>query len=173
VTPKQVLIEEAEDCYAITERLFRRVSDHELPWAPAEGRRWMSVGQLLMHCASFGCGKAIRGFVEGDWGGAAEDGSDEVHVPPPSALPCVSSVREALALLAEDRRLTMSCIAAVAEADLFERRVAAPWGGGELPLFQQLLHMIEHLAQHKGQLFYYLKLMGKDMSTPDLWGASA
>jgi hypothetical protein len=173
VTPKQVLIEEAEDCYAIAERLFRRVSDDELPWTPAEGRGWMSVGQLLMHCASFGCGKAIRGFVEGDWGGAAEEGGDEVRVPPPSALPCVSTVREALALLAEDRRLTQGCIAAVTEADLFERRVAAPWGGGERPLFLQLLHTIDHLAQHKGQLFYYLKLMGKDVGTADLWGTAA
>ena len=31
--------------------------------------------------------------------------------------------------------------------------------------------MIAHLAQHKGQLFYYLKLMGKDVKTDDLWGA--
>jgi len=29
--------------------------------------------------------------------------------------------------------------------------------------------MIAHLVQHKGQLFYYLKLMGKDVSTADLW----
>jgi len=31
--------------------------------------------------------------------------------------------------------------------------------------------MIQHLNQHKGQLFYYLKLQGKPVSTPDLWGA--
>jgi DinB superfamily len=173
VTPKEVLIEEAEACYAITERLFRRVSDEELSWTPIEGRGWMSVGQLLMHCGSFGCGKAIRGFVEGDWGAAAEEGGDEVHVPPPSALTTVSTVRQALELLAEDRRLTLGCIAAVGDADLFGRCVAAPWGGGELPLFQQLLHMIAHLVQHKGQLFYYLKLMGKDVSTADLWSRSA
>lgn len=28
----------------------------------------MSLGQLLMHCSSFGCGKAIQGFVTGEWG---------------------------------------------------------------------------------------------------------
>jgi hypothetical protein len=27
-----------------------------------------------------------------------------------------------------------------------------------------------HLAQHKGQLFYYLKLQGKPVNTTDLWG---
>jgi hypothetical protein len=38
-------------------------------------------------------------------------------------------------------------------------------------LSQQLLRMIAHLAPHKGQLFYYLKLVGKDVKTGDLWGA--
>jgi len=129
----------------------------------------MTMGQLLMHCARFGCGKAIQGFVEGDWGTAAAGASDELHVPPPAALPAVTSVREALELLAEDRRLALRCIGAVDDAELFGRHVAAPWGGGERPLFLQVLHMIAHLAQHKGQLFYYLKLMGKDVSTADLW----
>ncbi len=168
MTPKELLIEEAETSYALAERLFRRVADDELAWRPAEGREWMTMGQLLMHCARFGCGRAIQGFVEGDWGAAA-DASGEGHVPPAAALPGAESVREALRLLAEDRRLALRCIAAVDDADLFGRCVAAPWGGGERPLFQQLLHMVAHLVQHKGQLFYYLKLMGKDVSTDDLW----
>jgi uncharacterized damage-inducible protein DinB len=48
--------------------------------------------------------------------------------------------------------------------------ICAPWGGPECTLFQHLLHMVDHLAQHKGQLFYYMKLMGKDVNTSDLWG---
>jgi uncharacterized damage-inducible protein DinB len=64
-----VLIDEAESAYAVTERLFRRVRDEDLGWKPASpGTDWMTVGQLLMHCACFGCGKAVRGFVTGDWG---------------------------------------------------------------------------------------------------------
>jgi uncharacterized damage-inducible protein DinB len=171
MTPTEVLIEEAEANYAVAERLFRRVADDELSWRPAQGKGWMTVGQLLMHCASFGCGKAIQGFVKGDWGPGGEDASAQAHVPPAAALPSVASVQQALELLAEDRRLAVGCIAAASAVNLFELRVAAPWGGGEAPLFQQLLHMIAHLAQHKGQLFYYLKLMGKDVSTVDLWGA--
>ncbi len=169
MTPRELLIEEAATSYALAERLFRRVADDELAWTPGEGRGWMTMGQLLMHCAGFGCGKAIQGFVEGDWGPAGADAGGEVHLPPPAALPSVASVSQALELLAEDRCLALRCIAAVDDAELFGRLVAAPWGGGERPLFQQLLHMIAHLVQHKGQLFYYLKLMGKDVSTADLW----
>jgi hypothetical protein len=32
----------------------------------------------------------------------------------------------------------------------------------------KLLQMVDHLKQHKGQLFYYLKLQGKILNTGDL-----
>jgi hypothetical protein len=170
MTLTEVLLTEAETTYGIAEGLFRRVRDDELLWTPSLGKRWMTVGQLLMHCASFGCGKAIQGFVTGDWGLGADDSTDQDHVPPAEALPSVVSVRQGLELLGADRRLAVACIQEAGEACLLERNVTAPWGGPEMPLFQQLLHMIAHLAQHKGQLFYYLKLMGKDVKTGDLWG---
>ena len=171
MTVTDMLIREAEATYAVAERLFGRVSDEDLSWRPGEGRHWMTVGQLLMHCAAHGCGRAIQGFVTGDWGVEARNGGTEVHHPPQSALPSVRSVAEALALLAADRRLTLTGIAAAGEDALLSKRVVAPWGGPALSLCEQLLHMIAHLAQHKGQLFYYLKLMGKDVKTADLWGA--
>lgn len=163
-----VLLSEADTTYRITEGLFRRVDDEDLAWTPSAGAPWMTMGQLLMHCASFGCGKAMQGFVRGDWGAAAA--SDENHVPAADALPGVASVGQALELLEADRRLTVACIREAGEACLLQRTVRAPWGGPEMPLFQQLLRMIAHLAQHKGQLFYYLKLMGRDVRTSDLWG---
>jgi uncharacterized damage-inducible protein DinB len=174
MTLTQVLLEEAEATYVVTERLFRRVADEELSWKPPTGKNWMTVGQLLMHCASFACGKAIQGFVKGDWGlpegTAIEDLAAQDHVPPAAALPSVKSVEEALKLLAKDRDLALSCIAEAGEEELLARRFAAPWGGPEFSLFQHLLHVIAHLAQHKGQLFYYLKLIGRDLDTSDLWG---
>jgi uncharacterized damage-inducible protein DinB len=94
-----------------------------------------------------------------------------VHLPPAAALPSVASVGQALALLEADRAVALACIAEAREADLLGQQVAAPWGGPALTLFQQLLHAIAHLAQHKGQLFYYLKLLGRDVRTSDLWAA--
>jgi hypothetical protein len=174
MTLKQVLLEEAEATYEITRKLFVKVVDSELSWRPTTGTNWMTVGQLLMHCASFGCGKAIRGFVKGDWplpeSGGPEDPDAARHVPPAATLPGVESVRQALGLLANDRVLTLCCISEADETEFLSKRLTAPWGGPELSLFQHLLLMIAHLAQHKGQLFYYLKLMGKDVNTSDLWG---
>jgi hypothetical protein len=174
MTLQQVLTEEAEATYAVTQQLFRRVSDGDLGWKPpSHGVEWMTTGQLLMHCAAYGCGKSVQGFVTGDWGPmTGGEGADAVaQLPPAAALPTVESVEQALALLEEDRTLALHWIAAVGEEQLVKARQPAPWGGAPLTLFQHLLHMIAHLAQHKGQLFYYLKLMGRDVRTPDLWGA--
>lgn len=169
ITLKEVLLEKAKTTYSITEKLFNRVTDNELSWKPATGKNWMSVGQLLMHCANFGCGKAVQGFVKGDWG-FPDNIDTDLHIPPPEKLPCVESVDQALRLLEEDRKLTLNCISEVKETELITKRIIAPWGGPEQTLFQNLQLMIDHLVQHKGQLFYYLKLMSKDVNSTDLWG---
>jgi uncharacterized damage-inducible protein DinB len=171
MTLTEILLAEAETNYAIAERLINRVNDDELQWTPSTGKNWMTMAQLLMHLTCYGCGKAVRGFITGDWGIESDGSTETDHVPSAEALPSVEAVRQALELLAADRTLTMDSIKAAGEADLLRRMVTAPWGGPELTLFQQLLQMIAHLAQHKGQLFYYLKLMGKDVNTSDLWGA--
>ena len=174
MTLKDILQNEAERAYIITKNLFSFISNNELQWGPTSGKNWMTVGQLMMHCANFGCGKAVQGFIKGDWGLAEgtkmEDLNEADHVPPQALLPSVENVEEASRLLEEDRKLTISCISEVDESELLNRSLIAPWGGQELTLFQHLLQMIAHLNQHKGQLFYYLKLMGKNVNTKDLWG---
>ena len=175
MTLTDVLLDEAQTTYAVTAKLFRRVRDADLDWKPtAPGTEWMTTAQLLMHCACFGCGKAARGFVTGDWGpelAEYDEPGEHTHLPSASELPSVASVDEALRLLETDRELTLDAIAQADTADLLAGSLPAPWGGPRLPLFQHILHMIAHLAQHKGQLFYYLKLMGRDVCTSDLWGA--
>ncbi len=174
MTLTDVLIEEAESTYAVTRQLFARVGDADLGWKPAsDGIEWMTVGQLMMHCARFGCGQAARAFVTGDWGPMTGGAGPEAvaELPPAEALPAVESVAEALELLERDRALTLRAIAEAGEARLLGAKQQAPWPGAPVTLFQHLLHMIAHLAQHKGQLFYYLKLMGRDVRTPDLWGS--
>ena len=169
----EVLRQEAELTYEVTERLIRRVDAAALDWKPATGRNWMTVAQLLKHCSE-ACGAGMRAFLTGDWGlpeGVTfADLPPEEMLPPASKLPAVASVDEALHLLAADREVAMRALAAADEAALLTTRLAAPWGGPELTLFQQLLSMVTHLRQHRGQLFYYLKLMGHDVGTQDLWG---
>jgi hypothetical protein len=57
------------------------------------------------------------------------------------------------------------------ETNLANKEIPAPWApGAPLALGRHLLQMVQHLDRHKSQLFYYLKLQGKLVSTADLWG---
>jgi hypothetical protein len=169
----EVLCQDAEVVYATTAALFRRVPADGLGWKPTTGQNWMNVAQLLRHCTE-ACGSGIQGFLTGNWG--LPDGvrlSDlppEEALPPATKMPGLGSVDEALRLLAEDRERAGRYLARVDEAQLLGERYPAPWGGPTLTLFQHLESMIAHLGQHKGQLFYYLKLMGQEVDTSDLWG---
>ncbi|HOX26487.1 MAG TPA: DinB family protein [Candidatus Krumholzibacteria bacterium] len=163
----------AEDAYRVTDGLMSLVSDRDLDWKPQTGTNWMTTGQLLMHLTN-ACGFCCQGFVTGDWGmpegkDAAEMPEDEM-LPPAEKLPRVASVAEARRLLAADREIMRRMLAEAGEERLENERSAPPWEPGmERRLGEHLLDMVMHLNQHKGQLFYYLKLQGKNVNTMHLW----
>ena len=85
-------------------------------------------------------------------------------------LESAKSVAEARKMLAADKALALEMIRKAGEKDLAGKIVPAPWDPTQKPLGHQCLGMIQHLASHKSQLFYYLKLQGKPVHTGNLWG---
>lgn len=171
---KALLRDELEYLYRVTDDLFEMVDDAALEWKPETGENWMTTGQLLKHIAD-GNGPGFRGFVTGDWGMpdgmSLEDMAPEDMLPSADKMPAVASVAEARELLARDRGLAFEVLDGISEEDLRDREMAAPWHPGEtFALGRHLLHSIRHTLQHKGQLFYYLKLQGKPVHTQHLWG---
>jgi hypothetical protein len=171
-----LLTASAADTYKATDALMALVDDADLGWKPASGRNWMTTGQLLMHLTN-ACGFCCRGFLTGDWGmpeGAGipdEEAPKESMLPPAEALPTVGSLAEARRLVALDHEMTLAMIREAGEAKLDAMMVAAPWNPQHpQPLGRQFLGMVQHLDSHKSQLFYYLKLMGRDVNTMNLWG---
>lgn len=167
----EILKQDAQGMYHATEGLIRQVDT--LDWKPSTGTNWMTTGQLLHHCTN-ACGFTINGFVNGDWGlpegHSMNDLPQDEMIPPLEKIPAVANVDEAISLLSSDRDLCMNVLSEVADERLLSERSSAPWGGPEVTLFQHCTSMIWHLGQHKGQLFYYLKLQGKDVNTMHLWG---
>ena len=164
-----LLKSEIESAYRATENLLDLVEDATLDWKPSTGSNWMTTGQLLKHITE-ACGSAFRGFVTGDWGlpegTDMSDLSPEDMLPPAEAMPSIDSVAEARRALGGDKQLALAMLV---EAVDLEKPTAAPWDPNQVPLGQRLLQMVEHLKQHKGQLFYYLKLQGKPVNTTHLW----
>jgi uncharacterized damage-inducible protein DinB len=160
---------EMQSAYAIAERLFGMVEDSALDWKPATGTNWMTTGQLLNHLTQ-SCGFAFRGFVTGEWPMPEGMDSADANLPPAEKLPTVESVAEAVRLLRQDQQAALEILATCSEDALANQTAPAPWDPTPIVLGRRLLQMVEHLNQHKGQLFYYLKLQGKPVGTTDLWG---
>jgi len=170
---KELLQKEIELTYKVTEELMNFVDDGQLEWKPATGSNWMTTGQLLKHL-TMGCGGGFRGLLTGDWG--LPEGMDikdlppEEMLPPAEKLPTIGSVAEAMKLLDEDKRLALALLSKTDEDNLAHQPAPVPWDASEMILGRRMLQMIEHNKQHKGQLFYYLKLQGKPVNTGHLWG---
>jgi uncharacterized damage-inducible protein DinB len=168
----ELLKAEIESSYGVTQRLLDRVDDNTLDWKPSSGSNWMTVGQLLRHLTE-SCGTCFKGFILGDWG--VPEGVDinnippEEMLPPAEKLPSIGSVAEARRRLDEDKRVALETLAATTEEKLATEPAPAPWDRTPMVLGHRLLQMVDHLKQHKGQLFYYLKLEGKPVNTGDLW----
>ena len=169
----ELLESEIEDTYKVTDGLLDLVDHDSLDWKPCPENNWMTMGQLLMHLTN-ACGAPIRGFVTGDWGLPegidVGDLSPEEMLPPAEKLPTVESVGQAKELLAKDKQLALDMLAQCDEDRLANRTASAPWDPTEMVLGHRLLQMVAHFSQHKSQLFYYLKLQSKPVSTGHLWG---
>lgn len=169
-----LLTVEIETAYASTAQLLDKVDPDRLEWKPDTGSNWMTVGQLLKHITE-ACGASCRAFVTGDWGlppgVRMEDLSPQEMLPPAETLPALASVAAARSLLSQDKEVALQALRQAGEDALAHRSMAAPWAPGrEYPLGRHLLQMVQHLERHKAQLFYYLKLQGKPVTTADLWG---
>ena len=170
----QLLKQEIDSACATTEKLINKVDPQSLDWKPESGSNWMTTGQLLRHITQ-ACGAGCRGFVCGDWGLPAgvrmEDLPAEEMLPPAEKLPGIGSVEKVRTLLSADKTHALLMIEQAGEDDLAHKQIAAPWAPGrEFNLGWYLLQMVRHLDRHKAQLFYYLKLQGKQVNTVDLWG---
>jgi uncharacterized damage-inducible protein DinB len=169
----ELLQQQIEDAYRVSARLVQLLEEKDLDWKPSDGSNWMTTGQLLYHLSK-SCGVPTKGFVTGEWNMPAHTDVNEMK--PEKALPAaeqlktVHSIDEALNLLADDKKLAIDAIRQSSEEDLSYRPSPAPWDPTPVNLGIRIMQMIDHLNQHKAQLFYYLKLQGKPVNTLHLYG---
>ncbi|MDX9754492.1 MAG: DinB family protein [bacterium] len=171
---KEMLAQNLESTYLSTEMLIDWIQEDDLDWKPAQNNNWMTTRQVLHHLVN-SSGPSFNAFIHGEWG-IPEDFDysalpQEEKMPPATAMPFVSSVAEAQAMLAQDKQMAFDLLAQTSETDLATKQVAAPWEPDQPKILgHYLLDMINHAQQHKYQLFYYLKLQGKPVNTFTLHG---
>ena len=155
---------EVEHTYATTTRLYDQIGDADLGWRPGEGENWMTTGALLRHIGD-ACGIWMHAFVTGEF---PEMPGEEM--PTADTMPVCETLDQARTMLDADWAKANTAVSAAGEERLSSEMCTAPWDPSEMILGQRLLQMVNHLNQHKGQLFYYLKLQGKPVNTAHLWG---
>jgi uncharacterized damage-inducible protein DinB len=164
----QLLTTRVDEAYRATGGLLGLLKDADLTWKPPAGSNWMTTGQLLEHMTT-ACGHCVAAFVDDKWEmpeGAGEDGM----LPPASKMPSAKSVADARSRIEADHKVALAKIAAAGEQRLASEQVAAPWNPQPQLLARQVLDMVGHLENHKAQLFFYLKQMGRPVHTGHLYG---
>ncbi len=151
-----LLKSEIEREYRIAADLIGRVSDDQLDWQPPIGPNWMTMRQLLAHLVTSGAA-VFKGFITGQW----EQPSEETPI---------QSVAQAQEMLSADKQQVLELLAQCGEDRLANEPCPAPWNPTPMILGHRLLSMVQHFSQHKGQLFYYLKMQGQPVGTRELWG---
>ena len=153
-------VEYAESIYRPSAKLISLAPANKLDWKPGKGN-YMTLGQLLHHLAmcpgalvaavnnAFPPAEAFQKFVEEDLKNTK--GPDVAG-------------RE-LSRGWDEARATLS---RVSDADFLGKTVAVPWGP-PTPLWRTCLEMADHWANHKYQLFFYLKLLGLPVNTMTLY----
>jgi hypothetical protein len=146
-----------------TGRLIALLPEDRLDWTPAAPGAWTPPGLLLGHlldCMAGFCAvlAAFHPDLLGHFSGLRE-------------LPVNHRCHpdEALRRIADYRARIDEGFALLTDADLSQTVPTVFAKRGELTLTLLLLGNLEHLINHKHQLFTYLKLLGVDVSSQDLY----
>jgi len=79
------------------------------------------------------------------------------------------SPQEALDKLEKDKKVLRQILGGVSEEDFTNKVVSVPWGM-TAKVERIAISFLNHLSNHKMQLFTYLKLLGLPVNTETLYG---
>ena len=143
------------------DHLISALPEEDLDWAPPVPGAW-SAGLLLGHLLD-----CLAGFCAVLYAAHPDRLGHFDHL---RELPvnCRSSKDSARARILVYRGHIIEGFALLTDAELGRRLRTAFVSDGE-PVLTLLLGNLEHLINHKHQLFTYLKLIGVPLGTPDLY----
>ncbi len=162
MTPKE-FVEYGESIHRPSAKLISMASAGKLDWKPASGN-YMNLGQLLHHLST-----CPGGFVMAV--NNAFPPSDAFQKFLQEDLKNTKTPEVAGRELSRGWDEAKAALSGLSLADFQVRMVAVPWGP-PMPLWRTCLAMAEHWANHKYQLFFYLKLLGQPVNTMTLYAGT-
>ena len=143
-----------------TEKLFRLVPADKLDWKPTESS--FTCGQLMTHIGG-AIGAYGNGISKGEWRFPTLAAVHELNKQTPSL-----GIEQAVGLLHTKYEFFKSSLCALTEDEFNNGMVDTPQLG-RVPRWRIALFGMEHHLNHKAELFMYLKMLGLNVRTEDLY----
>jgi len=147
--------------YKPAQMLIGMVPADKLNWKP--GLTFMSTGQLVCHLSE-GIGGGLEMLLASNWPSMIEMEEGMKLENLPSCDP-----REALDKLEKDKKVLRQVLDGLSEEHFTNKVVSVPWGWNA-KMERMAINFLVHFANHKMQLFTYLKLLGLPVNTETLYG---
>jgi len=152
-----------EGYYKAVRGLIKLTPKDKLNFKPMDGV--MTVAQVLKHLAS-GLGASLAMALADNWPQVPEG----EMLPPTEKMPKSNSVEEALKEIDDDWELLKAEFEKITDGEFIGNKVNVPWMPFPMTILEYMMQAMEHVSNHRMQLFIWLKLSGEKLHTGHLYG---
>ncbi len=152
-----------EGIYKATRGLIQLTPADRLDFRPKEGL--MTTAQVLKHLATC-LGAGLEMAIGNSW----PDIPEEEMLPVVEKMPKSSSTAEALDEIDQDWELLKQEMEKITDGEFNQDKVNVPWMPFPMTYLEYMMQAMEHLSNHRMQLFIWLKLAGLELDTSHLYG---
>ena len=152
-----------EGTYKAARGLIQLTPDNKLDFKPKEGL--MTIAQVLKHLTTC-LGASLSPAITNSWPEIPE----EEMLPTAEKMPKSKSSAEALKEFDQDWELLKQEFEKITDGEFNQNKINVPWMPFPMTLLEYMMQAMEHLSNHRMQLFIWLKLSGEDLNTGHLYG---
>ena len=152
-----------EGIYKAARGLIQLTPENKLGFKPKDGL--MTIAQVLKHLTtSLGAGLSMA--INNSW----PDITQDEMFPPAEKMPKSNSAAEALKEIDRDWELLKQEIEKITDGEFNQNKINVPWMPFPMTILELMMQAMEHLSNHRMQLFTWLKLSGEELNTGHLYG---
>jgi uncharacterized damage-inducible protein DinB len=152
-----------EGIYKAARGLIQLTPESKLDFKPKDGL--MTIAQVLKHLT--GClGGSLSMAINNAW----PDIPEEDMLPSADKMPKSNSAAEALKEIEQDWELLKQEMEKITDGEFNQNKINVPWMPFPMTYEEYMMQAMEHLSNHRMQLFTWLKLSGEELHTGHLYG---
>jgi len=152
-----------EGIFKATRGLIKLTPEEKLDFKPMDGL--MTIGQVIKHLTD-ALGASFSMAIHNSW----PDIPEEDMLPPAEKLPKSNSIEEAMNEIDQDWELLKEELGKISDEIFNEKKINVPWVPFPMTLLEYMMQAMEHVSNHRMQLFIWLKLSGEKLNTGHLYG---